>query len=172
MAAVWLPKPCWTLPGFLDECSPYLLGAAARKLASIGWLHTYNAGCTLRPAGPCELINDHDNFREGQLDSFTIDQLPDVGPIEQASGWLEQYNSWCLSSNSTSRGRRGEGEAWPGSAAQAASDLFNTLLDVLLLQAVSLHFGSVEIFVQVVTNARIGLGRHKAALCAVPCVRT
>ena len=71
----------------------YSLGAAARQLACAVCHITQKASCALRLAGPCELINDGDKFREGQLDSFTIDQLPDVGPIEQVNNWLAQCRS-------------------------------------------------------------------------------
>ena len=78
------------------DFSRYSLGAAARKQACAVCHITQKASCALRLAGPCELINDGDNFREGQLDSFTIDQLPDVGPIEQVSYWVAQCCSSCV----------------------------------------------------------------------------
>ena len=69
-------------------------------------------------AGPCELINDGDNFREGQLDSFTIDQLPDVGPIEQVRSQLMQCLPWYQPNKSYD----GEGVGWDGEE-ECCSDL-------------------------------------------------
>ena len=80
--------------------------------------------CALRPAGPCELVNDGDNFQEGQLDSFTIDQLPDVGPIEQVRCQLVQsYHDICQAKATKLKNLGGVGKS---GAAQAVSDLQST----------------------------------------------
>ena len=45
----------------------------------------------LAEAGPIQLVNDGSSFQRGSLDVMTLDELPDVGPIQQVMSlvcWL------------------------------------------------------------------------------------
>lgn len=40
----------------------------------------------LAEAGPIQLVNNGGSFQRGSLDVVTLDELPDIGPIQQVPG--------------------------------------------------------------------------------------